>query len=72
MGSFSPVGNNLIAYPNEYEVTDKVLVSEKLLEDESLLLPCSNFVPDVDDTLLDTIGISTLELLLTGFILLAA
>ena len=29
-------------------------------------------VPDVDDTLLDTIGISTLELLLTGFILLAA
>ena len=50
VGSFSPVGNNLIAYPNEYEVTDKVLVSEKLLEDESLLLPCSNFVPDVDDT----------------------
>ena len=50
VGSFSPVGNNLIAYPNEYEVTDKVQVSEKLLEDESLLLPCSNFVSDVDDT----------------------
>lgn len=52
MGSFSEVGNNLIAYPNEKEVLDKREQSEQLLQ-RAKIIPYSNFVPRWDEKLLE-------------------
>ncbi len=49
-GSFSQVGNNLIAYPNELEVEEKRKITESLVE-QIPILPCSNFVPLLDEEL---------------------
>lgn len=52
MGSFSEVGNNLIAYPNEKEVLDKRERSEQLLQ-RVKIIPYSNFVPHWDQEFLE-------------------
>lgn len=51
MGSYSPVGNNMIAYPNELEVLDKREKAEKILK-EIPSMPYSNFTPDWNKDLL--------------------
>lgn len=52
MGSFSEVGNNLIAYPNEKEVLDKRERSTQLLQHVQMI-PYSNFIPLWDQELLE-------------------
>ncbi len=52
MGTFSSIGNNLIAYPNQIEVKEKREITEKLLE-ETPMLPYSNFVPLFEEDTLE-------------------
>lgn len=52
VGSFSQIGNNLIAYPNEAEVLQKREVVESLLE-KTPIIPYSNFVPEWNEEMLD-------------------
>lgn len=60
MGSFSQIGNNLIAYPNLLEVKEKRERTEALLQNTSEK-PCSTFVPvwedDIWKKMLDVAGI---------------
>ncbi len=60
MGSFSQIGNNLIAYPNLLEVKEKRERTETLLQNTPEQL-CSTFAPvwedDIWDKMLDVVGI---------------
>lgn len=60
MGSFSQIGNNLIAYPNLMEVKEKRERTETLLQNTPEQ-PCSTFVPvwedDIWEKMLDVAGI---------------
>lgn len=48
VGSPSPIGNNLIAYPSEAEFPDKFEKTEQLLS-ETPIIPYSNFAVDLSD-----------------------
>lgn len=52
MGTFSAVGNNLIAYPNELEVLDKKEKTIKIIENTPVI-PYSNFVPEWEEGLFE-------------------
>lgn len=52
LGSFSAVGNNLIAYPNELEVTDKEEKTRQLLQ-QIPVIPLLNFTPEWDQDMLE-------------------